>query len=118
MIPAVRLGAGRYRMGREQLLCSPAAMSLLPGSQHLELLVQANLRDPERWGEPPHHDPRWFEDDPRGIALRTLDAAFQRRLHLERMARNLTPEQRDALWQDTSEQAAALRRVMRGVRYT
>jgi hypothetical protein len=114
MISAVRLGSTVFRMGITQLVRTPAIMPLVPGSQSLELQIQANLRDPERWGEPPHHDPRWFEDDPRGFVLRGLHTALQRHQHLERIARNLTPEQHAALWQDQSEQAAALRRVVRG----
>lgn len=114
MIPAVRLGTTVFRLGLEQLVRSPAIMPRVPGSQSLELQIQANLRDPERWGEPPFHDPRWFADDPRGFVLRDLDRAWQKRQHLERLARNLTPDQEAALWQDPSEQAAALRKVMRG----
>ena len=113
MIPAVRLGSTVFRLGLEQLVCSPAVVALKPGSEWLELMTQAGARDPERWGEPPFADPRWFEDDPRGFVLRDLDRAWQRRAHLERVARNLTPEQAAALWQDPSEQAAALRAVVR-----
>lgn len=113
MIPAVRLGTTVFRMGLDQLVRSPAIMLPVPGSQVLELQIQANLRDPERWGEPPFHDPRWWRDDPRGFAVRDLHTAMQRHRHLLRIARNLTPEQHAELWQDPSEQAAALRRVMR-----
>lgn len=113
MIPAVRLGSTVFRLGLEQLVRAPAAMPRVPGSQSLELQIQANLRDPERWGEPPFHDPRWWEHDPRGWTVRSLHEAMQRHEHLARLARNLTPEQHAALWQDPSEQAAALRRVVR-----
>lgn len=114
MIPAVRLGTTVFRMGLEQLVRSPAVVALKPGSEWCELMIQANTRDPERWGEPPFCDPRWWRDDPRGFVVRDLDRAWQRRRHLERVARNLTPEQVAALWQDPSEQAAALRRVTGG----
>lgn len=113
MIPAVRLGTTVFRLGLEQLVRSPAIVALKPGSEWLELMTQAGARDPERWGEPPFADPRWWRDDPRGFLVRDLDRAFQRRAHLERLARNLTPEQATALWQDPSDEAAALRRVMR-----
>jgi len=113
MIPAVRLGTTVFRMGLAQLVRSPAIMPRVPGSQGLELQIQANLRDPERWGEPPFHDPRWWRDDPRGFIVRDLDRVWQKREHLLRVSRNLTPEQLAELWQDPSEQAAELRRVMR-----
>jgi hypothetical protein len=113
VIPAVRIGATVFRMGLEQLVRSPAVMPLVPGSQRLELQIQANLRDPERWGEPPFHDPRWWAGDPRGFVLRDLHGAWQRHGHLLRIARNMTPAQHAALWSDTGEQASALRRAMR-----
>ncbi len=116
MILAVRLGSTVFRLGLEQLVRSPAVVALKPGSEWCELMVQANLRDPERWGEPPFADPRWWRDDPRGFTVRDLDRAWQARAHLERLARNLTPEQHAALWQDPSEQAAKLRRVLRSDR--
>jgi hypothetical protein len=116
VIPAVRLGTKVFRMGADQLLFlrGPAAADYIaqPGSQRLELQHQANLRDPERWGEPLFTEPRWWRDDPRGFALRDLNTALQRHQHLLRIARNLTPEQEAALWSDTGAEAAALRRAM------
>lgn len=109
MIPAVRLGTAVFRLGLEQLVRAPAALRLRPGSEWWELVLHGALAAPERWAGPAHGDPlRWDW----GFTARTLDAAFQRRAHLERVARNLTPEQHAALWQDPSEQAAALRRAM------
>lgn len=113
MIPAVRLGTAVFRMGLEQLVRSPAVVAFKPGSEWLELMIEANKRDPERWGEPPIWDARWWRDDPRGFIVRQVIEGMQRRAHLERVARNLTPEQHAQLWQDPSAEAAALRRVVR-----
>jgi hypothetical protein len=110
MIPAVRLGATVFRLGLEQLVRSPAIMPLVPGSQNLELNIHAALNLPERWALPPVWDEVWWDW---GHTLWTMGVALQKREHLLRVARNLTLEQQAALWQDPSEQAAALRRVMR-----
>lgn len=111
MIPAVRLGSTLFRLGRDQLLLSPAALRHRPGSEWWELVLHGALINPERWAGPPHgHPTRWDW----GFTLRSLDEARQKREHLERIARNLTPEQLAELWQDPSPQAAALRRAMRG----
>lgn len=110
MIPAVRLGTTVFRLGLEQLVRAPAAIRHRPGSEWWELVLHASLVLPERWGGPPHGAPdRWDW----GMTGYSLGEALAKHDHLLRVARNLTPEQRDAIWQDPSEQAAALRRVMR-----
>ena len=92
------------------LLRSPAAQRTRPGSEWWELVVHASLAAPERWAGPRHGAPeRWDW----GRTLRTLVDAIQRREHLDRVARNLTPEQQAALWSDPSPEAAELRRVAR-----
>jgi hypothetical protein len=117
MIPAVRLGDKVFRMGLEQLLqlAGPFARDFIaqPGSQKLELQIATKLRAPELWPDLPVLDPRQWEGDPRGFIVRQIIEGMQRHEHLLRVARNLTPEQQAALWQDPSEQAAALRRVMK-----
>lgn len=48
-----------------------------------------------------------------GLTQQTLGAALERHRRLQAIADGLTAEQRDALWLDTSEQAATLRRFVR-----
>jgi hypothetical protein len=90
-----------------------ATAKLMPksGSEWLELSVHVALRFPERWTTMTPGNWRW---DERGITVRSLAEALQHRATVERVARNLTPEQREALWADTSPEAAELRQVMRG----
>lgn len=112
MIPAVRLGSHVCRLGLDQLVraVTPAAARHRPGSEWWELVIHASLTAPERWAGPQHgHPSRWSWD----FTARTLHDALQRHQHVRRIARNLTPEQQAALWQDTSPQAAELRRAMR-----
>lgn len=80
------------------------------GSEHAELALHAALRLPERWALPPVWDPSWWDW---GHTLWTIGMSDLQRQHLDRLARNMTPEQLAELWQDPSEQAAALRRVIR-----
>lgn len=108
MIPAVRLGATVFRLGLEQLMRTPAVVRLRPGSEWWELVLHGTLAAPERWGGPAHGDPQRWDW---GATADSLGRAFQRREHLQRVVRNLTPEQQAALWQDTSPQAAELRRM-------
>lgn len=109
MIPAVRIGATVFRIGIEQLVRSPAALQLKPGSEWHELVVHASLAAPERWGGPQHgHPARWDW----GMTGHSLGEELARHDHLLRIVRNLTPEQRDALWSDVSPAAARLREVM------
>lgn len=85
-------------------------LPILPGSQHLEFVIAGSLRRPELSG-PPHGNPqRWNW----GVTLRSLAEACQRRARLERFAAGMTAEERDALWGDSSLEAAELRRVMFG----
>jgi len=107
MIAAVRLGTKVFRLGIDQLMLSPAALHARtprPGSEWLELQIRSVLAAPEHWV---------MQRDERGFDLLSLAQAQQRREHLERVARNLTPEQHAELWQDTSPEAAELRRVLR-----
>lgn len=48
-----------------------------------------------------------------GLTQQTLAAALERHRRLQAIADGLTTEQRQALWLDTSEQAAILRRFVR-----
>lgn len=110
MIPAVRLGATVFRLGLEQLVRAPATLRQRPGSEWWELVLHGTLTAPERWAGPPHGAmPRWDW----GTTGYSLGEALQRHDHLLRVARNLSPEQRDALWADTDPRAAELRRAMR-----
>lgn len=109
MIPAVRLGATVFRMGRSQLVRAPVAIRPRAGSEWWELVVHATLTAPERWGGPPHGDPRRWDW---GATAHSLGEALARHDHLVRAARNLTPQQLDALWSDVSLEAAQLRRVV------
>lgn len=86
------------------------AAPLLPetGSEWCELAIHIGTTRPERWTRLRAED--W---DGSGATVRSLAEATQRHERLLKVARNLTPEQRDALWQDTSPEAAALRRVCR-----
>lgn len=81
------------------------------GSEHAELALHAALVLPEHWALPPVWDPAWWDW---GHTVWTMGEADARRQHLERLARNMTPDQLAELWQDPSEQAAELRRFMRG----
>lgn len=82
----------------------------MPGSQWLELVIHTSLARPERWGNQRHGSEDHWDW---GRTLATKLEAWRRRTHLERIARNLTPEQRDALWSDPSDEARELRRVCR-----
>jgi hypothetical protein len=83
---------------------------LLPetGSEWCELAIHMGATRPERWT--PFRADRW---DGSGFTVRSLSEAFQRHATAVRVAANLTPEQREALWADPSPEAAELRRVMR-----
>lgn len=88
------------------------AAKLLPesGSEWCELAIRIGVRRPERWLAFRAEGWQW---DERGITVRSLAEALQHRATVERVARNLTPEQREALWSDPSPEAAELRRLMR-----
>ena len=80
------------------------------GSEWWELVIHASLAVPERWGGPPHgHPSRWDW----GWTLLSIAETAQRHEHLQRLARNLTPDQLAELWQDPSDEAAELRRFLR-----
>lgn len=87
-----------------------AAAQLLPrtGSEWAELAVHVGTRRPERWTRF-----RPLEWEGSGAMVRSLAEAQQRHERLARFARGMTAEQREALWQDPSDEAAELRRVMR-----
>lgn len=108
MIPAVRLGSTVFRLGREQLLQSPAAETHRPGSEWWELVLHGTMTAPERWAGPLHGDPRRWDW---GFTGRSLGEALARHDHLLRIARNLTVEQREALWMTSDPRAAELRRL-------
>lgn len=110
MIPGVRLGATVFRMGRDQFVRAPAATRPRPGSEWWELVIHGTLTAPERWGGPPHGGPRRWDW---GATAYSLGEALARHDHMVRVARNLTPQQLDALWSDMSSEAARLRRAMR-----
>lgn len=81
----------------------------MPGSQWLELVIHTSLQRPERWGNQQHgHVDHWDW----GYVLHNELEAWRRHKHLERVASNLTPEQRDALWSDPSDEARALRKMV------
>lgn len=88
---------------------SPATELHRPGSEWHELVVRASLANPERWSGPPHGAPQRWDW---GVTLATLFRCWRRRVHLERVARNLTPEQVDALWSDPSDEARELRKLV------
>lgn len=81
----------------------------MPGSQWLELVIHTSLTRPERWGNQRHGDESHWDW---GHVLHNELEAWRRRTHLERVARNLTPEQRDALWSDPSAEARELRKLV------
>lgn len=81
----------------------------MPGSQWLELVVHTTLVRPERWGNQRHGDESHWDW---GHVLHNELEAWRRHKHLERVARNLTPEQRDALWSDLRDEARALRKMV------
>lgn len=87
-----------------------AARSLLPetGSEWCELAGYIGRTRPERW-----LSLRPLDWDGSGATVRSLAEAQQRAERLRKLARNLTPEQRDALWMDPSPEAAALRKALR-----
>jgi hypothetical protein len=98
-------------MGIDQLMRAPAAVAAArPGSEWWELVLHGTLTEPERWAGPAHGDPRRWDWGTTGYSL---GEALQRHDHLLRVARNLTAEQRDALWSDADPRAAELRRAMR-----
>lgn len=110
MIPAALFGL-TPTLSADQRKRRREALREREGSEWWELVIRGSLAVPERWAGPPHgHPTRWDW----GFTVRSMAEAEQRREHLERLARNMTPEQLAELWQDPSEQAAALRRVMRG----
>jgi len=81
----------------------------MPGSQWLELVIHTGLKQPERWPLYRHgHEDHWDW----GRTVWSLLESARRRATLERVARNLTPGQRDALWSDPSDDARELRRVL------
>src|ERR1044071_7092524 len=101
----VRLGDRVFTLSTSLLSRSLATARMRPGSEWHELVVHASLASPERWGGPPHGDPRRWDW---GATAYSLGMAMNRYAHLERLARNLTPDQRDALWSDPSPEAAAV----------
>lgn len=109
MIPAALLGVAPSLDPARRARVREALRERL-GSEWWELVLHGALALPERWAGPPHGAPsRWDW----GVTLRSLAEAEQRREHLDRLARNMTPEQHAQLWQDPSPRAAELRRFMR-----
>lgn len=86
------------------------AAAFLPqtGSEWCELAIHIGTTRPERWTRLRATD--W---DGSGATVRSLAEATQRHERMVKIARSLTPAQQAALWQDTSPEAAALRRVCR-----
>lgn len=78
---------------------------LFDGSAHDHAVICAGTRGEvtTRHGAPDRWD--W------GVTLATLVQAQQRHGRLERVVAEMTPEQRAALWTDTSPVAAELRRI-------
>ena len=109
MIPAALFGLA-LALSADQRKRRREALREREGSEHAELAIHAALVLPERWALPPVWDPGWWDW---GHTLWTIGMSDLQRQHLERLARNMTPEQHAELWQDPSEQAAALRRMMR-----
>lgn len=93
---------------------TPADMLALmgPGSQALELAIRVSLRRPDLACYPGSIADHW-QWGGTGVLARSIVEGWQRHEHLLRVARNLTPEQREALWSDASPESAELRKVMR-----
>jgi hypothetical protein len=76
------------------------------GSEWLEALIATG----RKYSVPRHGHPcRWDWS----ITLKSLSLACQRSKMIADMAKDLTPEQRDALWQDDSDAAAELRKALK-----
>lgn len=77
------------------------------GASHHHAVICTGLRglNGTRHGAPDRFD--W------GMTMQSLHASWQRHERLQAVADALTPEQLDALWQDTSDQARLLRRYVR-----
>lgn len=83
----------------------PQLKRLPTGSEWLDGVIRAGMQG---YGGPPHGDSsRWDW----GLTLRTLDVAMQRHKMLCEFVEGMTPEQKDALWSDPSEEAARVRRL-------
>lgn len=93
MIPAARVVAMAERM---------------PGSEWLELVIAVSLTRPERFGDQRHGRLQAW-----GVTFLSLTQAWDKRSHLERVARNLEPDQVAELYRDPSPEAAELRRLAR-----
>lgn len=76
-----------------------------PGSEWLEAVITAGIRG---YGGPPHgHPSRWDW----GRMASSLALAQQKHDRLYRIVREMTPDQRELLWCDTSPVAEEMRRI-------
>jgi hypothetical protein len=97
----------RRSAATSRTLAAPTTVRLPPGAEWLEVVIRAGVAG---FGGPPHGDSsRWDW----GLTAQSLGVALEKHARLSRILSDMTPDQRAALWSDTSPIAAELRRMAR-----